>query len=366
MKLKSMMISVMLAVLGSMPGREAQAQETEENFDLYLEASEERPFDATDKVENANGTGNTGWNRHSADAAAGYNKHNPEFDSDVYSGTGIESWYWTPLQNCELIWQDVKGLWPGRYKVTAYATGQVYNDAATKGEHVGSLWFFAGEQRAEITSATWQEVEVTCEVVAGSTLRIGIAAGTDNANDWVSIAGVRLECIGAGEPEKVALNENYDVCGVTAETYADVVLSKAVPETRLTWLCIPFNLDAARTSNWFKEVKEVVSVGKDGEKLRLELQDVSQISRGKPYLVKARETGLAMINVADVFVNPESPQSLDLGHGVTLTGTYRRTEGISGSYVLQDDGQTAIKADSYTKAKGFSAYLTMKETENHE
>lgn len=359
MRLKTVMASVMLVFLGGMAGREARAQEAGEDFGLYLEASEECPYDATDKVENADCTGNTGWNRHSADAAAGYNKHNPEFDSDVYSGTGIESWYWSPLQDCELIWQDVEGLLPGRYRVTAYATGQVYNDAATKGQHVGSLCFFAGGERVEIISATWQEVEVTCEVLAGSTLRIGIAAGSDNANDWVSIAGVRLECIGAGEPETVALNEGYDVCGVTTETYADVVLSKAVPAGRLTWFCVPFDLDAAQMSVLFSEVKEVASAKKDGETLHLELQDAASISRGKPYLVKAHEAGLTVMKLADVFVNPELPQPVALGDGVTLTGTYRRLEGISGAYVLQDDGRTAMKADGYVKVKGFSAYLAV-------
>ena len=363
MRLSAMMISVVLVFSGGMTGREVRAQEVED-FDLYLEASEECPYDATDKVENATCTGNTGWSRHRNDAAAGYNKHNPDFDSDIYSGMGIESWYWTPEQNCELIWQEVSGLLPGRYKVTAYAVGQVYNDAGRKGQNVGSIYLFANGQRTRITSNKWEEVEVVCEVWAGGSLRIGISAGDDNANDWVSIANVRLACIGAGEPEKIALNESYDICAANADTYADVYLSKVVSDTYPTWFCVPFPIREEQLAAYFKEVKEVTAAGQDGTTVRLDVQDATEILPGRPYLVKALRPGHTLMVVDGVLVTPSAPQPVSLGDGITLTGTYRRTEGIAGAYLLSEDGQSLFRADGYAKAKGFSAYLTVDGTES--
>lgn len=364
MRLSNMMVPVMLVFLGSMAGKEALAQEAGEDFDLYLEASESRPYDATDKVENATCTAGTGWSRHRNDAAAGYNKHNPDFDSDIHSGVGIESWYRTPEQNCELIWQEVSGLLPGRYKVTAYAVGQVYNDAGRKGQNVGSIYLFANGQRTRITSNKWEEVEVVCDVPAGGSLRIGISAGSDNANDWVSIANVRLACIGAGEPEKIALNESYDICAANADTYADVWLSKAISDTYPTWFCVPFPIKGELLSSCFKEVKEVTAAGQDGTTVRLDVQDATEILPGRPYLVKALRPGHTLMVVEGVLVTPSAPQPVSLGDGITLTGTYRRTEGIAGAYLLSEDGQTLTRADSYAKAKGFSAYLTVEGSES--
>ncbi len=103
------------------------------NLDQYLNATAERPYDMSAWVQNASCQAKSSWSRNAQDAAAGYNKHNTEFDSEVYKGIGIESWYWTPVTNADLIWQEVSDLLPGTYVVTAYAVAQVYNDAATKG-----------------------------------------------------------------------------------------------------------------------------------------------------------------------------------------------------------------------------------------
>lgn len=58
----------------------------------WKEASEQYPVDITSLVTNASGTeSDRVWLRHSADAAAGYNKNNTDFASAAYSGAGIES-----------------------------------------------------------------------------------------------------------------------------------------------------------------------------------------------------------------------------------------------------------------------------------
>jgi hypothetical protein len=97
------------------------------DYDAWKNASQTTPYNVTSLMVNPTGTGNTGWSRNSADAAAGYNKHNSEFASSVYDNTGIESWYWNPVKSADLIWQDVKGLLPGTYRVTAFAVAQIYN-----------------------------------------------------------------------------------------------------------------------------------------------------------------------------------------------------------------------------------------------
>ncbi len=75
-------------------GAVAQAQSVD--FESWRQATPEKPYDITVLLQNPSGTENFGWQRNAADAAAGYNKRNTEFASSLYSGVGIESWYWTP------------------------------------------------------------------------------------------------------------------------------------------------------------------------------------------------------------------------------------------------------------------------------
>lgn len=329
----------------------------------YINASEEHPFNVTDKLINPTGTQSSGWERNAMDAAAGYNKHNPEFDSDSYKGIGIESWYNSPLQNSELIWQDITGLMPGHYKIRAKAVGQIYNNTVYKGENRGQLYLFANEARTPITSNVWSDVEVECDVYAGSKLRIGIAAGTDNENDWVSIAQVEIECTAIGKPEKIALNENYDICSVTADTYADVYLSKFIPHDNLTWLCLPFDMEETQVNTYFSQVLETVSADIKQETLYLELKPVERIEAGKAYLVQAATADLEQIILEKVMIKHQTPQPQVIGQDIILNGTYRLTDGITGAYLLTENASELIKADSHTKAKGFGAYITTNATE---
>lgn len=242
------------------------------------------------------------------------------------------------------------------------AVGQVYNDASHKGENVGDLYFFANDSRESVTSNKWQEVETVCEVEAGSVLRIGIAAGADNANDWASIAQVKVYCIGLGEPEKIALNEWYDVCAVTADTYADVYLSKMFPEYGYTWLCVPFDMNEEQIAACFSEVKEPVAATLNGEELGLTFDTATTIEAGKPYWVKAKDAGQSLTIIEKAWIQSASPLTISLGNGICITGTYHRTEGIAGAYLLDEDEEHLIQADEYSKCKGFSAYLSIDET----
>ena len=80
------------------------------NFDQWKTATIENPYDITSLLQNPSGTQNFGWMRNPNDTAAGYNKLNTEFASAIYSGVEIESWYWQPVKNAELVWQEVNGV----------------------------------------------------------------------------------------------------------------------------------------------------------------------------------------------------------------------------------------------------------------
>ncbi len=356
MKTKTFFLLISACILHAIS---SQAQDVSEYANNYLDASPEHPYDVTHKVTNATCTENFGWNRHSSDAAAGYNKYNSDFNSSVYSGTGIESWYWSPQKNCDLIWQDVENLMPGKYLLRAYGVGQVYNDNARKGQNVGTLYLRGGNEMTVITSNKWQETELNCNVKADGKLRIGIYAGTDNANDWVSIANVRLYCIGAelGKTEPLALNEDYDVNAIRSDMSADVYLSKHLTSERFTWICLPFSMTDVQTQEWFREVRKATSATMQNNEITLETQTVTQIEAGVPYLVKTKENTPNMLHIGQVFVIKSTPATVNLGNGISLVGTYRREEGIENTYIPTGDGKTFIKNKEKLRIKGFNAYL---------
>ena len=86
----------------------------------------ENPMDMTGAMANALCTEGYGWDRNALNESRFYNMENAELNNDVYSGKGIE--YWTdnnaPTKNADLIWQEIKGLPVGSYRVTAVAMGR--------------------------------------------------------------------------------------------------------------------------------------------------------------------------------------------------------------------------------------------------
>lgn len=322
----------------------------------WQEASEQHPVDITSLVANASGTeAERAWNRHGADAAAGYNKNNAEFASATYSGIGIESWYWTPQKNADLIWQDLNVL-PGTYRVTAYVTAQVYNDASKKGQNVGTVCLRAGDGMTVYTNNQWAEVVAVGSVKGGVPLRIGIYAGSDNANDWISIAQVKVECLGVdtGEAEKMALNENYDVCALREHTYADIRLEKYMPSGQWATITLPCDLDEDGVRSRFAKVLTPGKLTVEGEDATLETVAVSTMQAGQPYLVQPLTT-VERLSFTGVMGIPESQATAVEG----WTPTYRLREGLVNSYVLDtDNGKTVLRLIGTNEpVKGFSAYL---------
>ena len=115
-------------------------------------------------------------------------------NSEAYAGMGIE--YWTdsnvPTKNADLIWQEIKGLPAGSYKVTAVAMGRAQGGGDVCAE---GLYLFANSGQEAVSTNVWGEVSVV-GTVADGTLRVGLRAGENNGNNWLAISRVKVEYLG--------------------------------------------------------------------------------------------------------------------------------------------------------------------------
>lgn len=331
------------------------------DYDAWKNASETAPYDVTSLMVNPSGTGNTGWSRNSADAASGYNKHNTEFASSVYDNTGIESWYWSPVLSADLIWQDVKGLLPGVYHVKAFAVAQIYNNSGRKGQLGKGAFLFAGDQKVPITSNKWQELNVTATVDDSQTLRIGICSDETNENDWVSIAQVKLECIGYSGFTTIptlVLDEKYDVSAAREAGIYDIILYRTFPADKYTAFCVPFDMTADDVNSYFSEVLEVKALTTSGKDFKVKSITSDVIKAGTPYLVKAKKAGRERIEVKETPVTPlnESQPVMKQLAGLKLVAAYRSADYVRNPYFLSDDGKMLVKQYGVTRVKGYCFY----------
>lgn len=151
----------------------------------------ENPMDMTGAMANALCTENYGWDRNALNKSQFYNMENAALNNDVYSGKGIE--YWTnndaPTKNADLIWQEIKGLPAGSYRVTAVAMGRAQGNDNVCAE---GLYLFANSGQEAVSTNVWGEVSVVGTVAEG-TLRIGLRAGENNGNNWLAISRVKVE-----------------------------------------------------------------------------------------------------------------------------------------------------------------------------
>ena len=183
-------------------------------------------------VTNAGCTRNYGWDKNAANASFGYNVNDGALNSAAYAGAGVEYWVdaAVPTQNADLISQEITGLLPGVYQVTAVAMGrnQGAGDVCVEG-----LYLFANEAQTAVSSNVWGSVTVMGEVGEDGVLRIGLTAGANNANNWVAISQVKVEYV--GEDENAALQDALNAKVEEAHALA-TTLEGQVPTTYLTQL----------------------------------------------------------------------------------------------------------------------------------
>lgn len=310
------------------------------DLNAFKSASDAAPYDMTFLVENADGSGSSGWDRNVNDASADYSTHNVEFDSEVYGGVGVESWYNSPQQGEYLIWQDVEGVLPGVYRVEAYVVGRIYNDVNRAGECGDGLFLEAGGERVAITSAVWQRLSVECTVGVGDCLRVGIYADEENVNDWTGIADVRLVCIGAGDAEEVVLSENFDVVCVRKPCYADVCLKRYIPTDSYTVLSLPFDVGVSDASQ-FEDVLCITGAVLHGGEFVVSTERTDSLCAGRCYLVKGN--GCAVDDVyrfAGVLVDPSCADTTAVSDGISSVANFRSRIGLGDVYVLADGEKT--------------------------
>lgn len=152
------------------------------------------PMDMSGAMSNASCMEGYGWEKNPLNRSAGYNVNNSAINSVAYAGMGVE--YWTdnnvPTKNADLIWQEIKGLPAGSYKVTAVAMGRAQGNGNVCAE---GLYLFANSGQEAVSTNVWGEVSVV-GTVADGTLRIGLRAGENNGNNWLAISRVKVEYLG--------------------------------------------------------------------------------------------------------------------------------------------------------------------------
>ena len=152
------------------------------------------PMDMSGAMSNASCMESYGWKKDPLNRSAGYNVNNSAINSEAYAGMGIE--YWTdsnvPTKNADLIWQEIKGLPAGSYKVTAVAMGRAQGGGDVCAE---GLYLFANSGQEAVSTNVWGEVSVV-GTVADGTLRVGLRASENNGNNWLAISRVKVEYLG--------------------------------------------------------------------------------------------------------------------------------------------------------------------------
>lgn len=321
-------------------------------------ASVTSPVDVSSWVNNASCTLNTGWSRNGADAAANYNTNNSEFNNSLYSGTCIESWYWSPVKGANLIWQKLSGLMPGTYKVKALCVGQVYNDNSNKGQCLQGLSFFAGDKSVAIDSPTWKEYELEFEVAAGEDVTIGITASSDNLCDWTGITKVELSLTGMGALPELYLSDDYDCNSLQSDGYADVTLRLQMRKGDYATLCLPFDMPMSTAKSCFSEIAKICGVSAVGNDLEISKTDVSYMEAGEVYVVKAAKNIEGTLTIDGVMVRTTIPSSLTTG-AAKVGGSYRAALSTAADYLLLKDGTDRMHTPAVgTTLKAYSARVT--------
>lgn len=327
--------------------------------DSWIDATEESPYDCTSIIKNASCTENFGWLLHSSNAAADYQCHNPEFDSGTYNGVGIEAWFWNPIKNAILMWQDIENVLPGKYILKAYSLGQVYNNAAKKGKNAGSIYLFANNEKTLITASTWEEYTVEVIVDNSCKLKIGICTGDDNENDWTGLANVRLYCVrvdGEAQFPKIGLSENNDVRVVTSDGYQDVSLKILIPQDCYRTLCLPFNMSETLAKEYFSDIQQITAFKRKGAySFQPTLTEVMNIKAGQLYIVKAKKD-IERIVVQQAFCTASPSVTYTVGSFV-MAGTYRAYSNWATVHLYDPSTGLFTRTQKRDNGKGYSVYV---------
>lgn len=157
--------------------------------------STDNPLDVTGAVKNSSCVAEYGWERDARNGSRFYVVNSPDLNSEAYAGAGIEYWAseTNPTKNADLIYQDINNLPAGKYKVSAVAMGRKQNENNVCKE---GLYLFANDGESAVTTNVWGKVTVEGIVLADGVLRVGLRAGENNGNNWLTLSQVEVEFVG--------------------------------------------------------------------------------------------------------------------------------------------------------------------------
>lgn len=178
--------------------------------------------DATPLIESATITADTktGWLRDNCQAA-GYSEKPAAIQSSVHEGYGVSHWRGSAISDSKLIYQTVQGLPVGKYRLEAYAAATVWN-SNNGNENKPGVYVFAGDERTEVTTATYGLYTVDFTLEESVPVTLGLQAKGNQGNTWCFLSDVKLtylEGITTGnvimENDKVDINDNaiFDLQG---------------------------------------------------------------------------------------------------------------------------------------------------------
>ena len=316
-------------------------------------------MDITALVANAECKDFRGWQHHNGEEAGtsntNFTKNVELFNSNEYSGLGIESWTGNPQTDKELIFQTIE-LPAGDYEFDACVVAQEYVSDTEHGNNTGGIFLFIGDKKVECTSNVWKRYKVKYTQEKDGVVQIGVKADGTNKNTWICLADVHLMMMRHGTiSNRIALDENNDTYVMNKGGLAHFSLQKYLPKNRYTTLCLPFALDNKQCASLFSSIKSIEGLDKVGTGYNVTTKVEKSMEAGKVYIVKAKKALEYIDDLGIYCVSAKMPTPVQFGT-VMLYGTYHTWENKAGSYILNNEG-TAFIPSNGKKIKGYGGFI---------
>ena len=279
------------------------------------------------------------------------------WNSDTYKGFYVES-NTAPKQNVDVFYQEVNGLLPGMYRVTAHVGARKEVKLPEQTTCESGFELFANSGRKPITSKVLDELTVEGMVGNDGKLRLGVLATKENTNRWVCMADVRLEYLGSS----VEFAEEDETTAPVAAFYNVVKVKRAMRQDVWNTFCVPFPMTSDQLSaNGIKEVRVLDEATVGTDHVTLKFTQVDAIEPGKPYIVKV-SVPVSEIKVSGVAL--QSSMNDIPSNGVTMKGNYAKGVVPDGAFFINNNAFYLADTENSTQKvtlKGFRAYIEVSE-----
>lgn len=245
------------------------------------------------------------------------------------------------------VYQTLKGLPNGRYRLTAYVASdggnQVTAYATVNGENKYAA--VSSENNATFVTSTVEfDVTGNTDVTIGA---VGLRSGEFYAEGgcWYKCDNFRLTYLG----HEGALDE---ATGVTADDwYTSLDVVRNMKKDKWSTFVVPF--DMAIPEGW--RVKALASSENKGDNITLVFEDVSVIEAGVAYMVRVESDVSSLPTVQNVQVSTElhNPSTND----VEFVGVYEAGNIPTGAFFISNNVFYQAADDTNT-IKAFRAYFT--------